>query len=98
MIRDAINSGDILGPRCLANGQEMAKRDGELVGGITAFANGQMRCVKCKSHSLLKEYSSCFTFGGLRIREHVELGVDQIKLSRSGESVRYEPRKTSSQF
>lgn len=40
VIRDAINAGDIPGPRFLANGQEMARRGGELVGGITAFADG----------------------------------------------------------
>ncbi|KAK5170673.1 uncharacterized protein LTR77_005263 [Saxophila tyrrhenica] len=68
VIRDAINAGDIPGPRYLANGQEMARTDGELVGGITAFADGpdEMRQV---------------------IREHVELGVDNIKLSMSGEEV-----------
>jgi septum formation topological specificity factor MinE len=46
----------------------MARRDGELVGGITAFADGpdEMREV---------------------IREHVEIGVDNIKLSMSGEEV-----------
>ncbi|KAF2174189.1 hypothetical protein M409DRAFT_62306 [Zasmidium cellare ATCC 36951] len=68
VIRDAINAGDIPGPRYLANGQEMARRDGELVGGITAFADGpdEMREV---------------------IREHVELGVDNIKLSMSGEEI-----------
>lgn len=70
VIRDAINAGDIPGPRYLANGQEMARRDGELVGGITAFADGpeEMREV---------------------IREHVEIGVDNIKLSMSGEEVNY---------
>nr|OQO21856.1 hypothetical protein B0A51_09342 [Rachicladosporium sp. CCFEE 5018] len=68
VIRDAINAGDIPGPRYLANGQEMARRGGELVGGITAFADGpdEMREV---------------------IREHVELGVDNIKLSMSGEEI-----------
>lgn len=47
VIRDAINAGDIPGPRFLANGQEMARTGGELVGGITAFADGpeQMRQV-----------------------------------------------------
>ena len=40
VIRDAINAGDIPGPRYLANGNEMARRDGKLVGGITAFADG----------------------------------------------------------
>ncbi|KAJ5537688.1 hypothetical protein N7494_007167 [Penicillium frequentans] len=85
VIRDAINAGDIPGPRFLANGQEMARRGGELVGGITAFADGpeEMRQV---------------------IREHIELGVDQIKLSMSGESITeirdaedcyYEPEETA---
>ena len=68
VIRDAINAGDIPGPRYLANGQEMARTGGELVGPMTAFADGpdQMREV---------------------IREHVDIGVDNIKLSMSGEEV-----------
>ncbi|KAL3434034.1 hypothetical protein BDV09DRAFT_204998 [Aspergillus tetrazonus] len=68
VVRDAINAGDIPGPRYLANGQEMARRDGDLVPGITAYADGpeEMREV---------------------IREHVKLGVDQVKLSMSGESI-----------
>ncbi|KAI4827992.1 hypothetical protein E4T45_10331, partial [Aureobasidium sp. EXF-8846] len=68
VIRDAINAGDIPGPRYLANGKEMARRDGELVAGITAFADGpdEMREV---------------------IRHHVDLGVDNIKLSMSGEEI-----------
>lgn len=40
VIRDAINAGDIPGPRYLANGMEMARRGGELVGSISAFADG----------------------------------------------------------
>jgi septum formation topological specificity factor MinE len=68
VIRDAINAGDIPGPRYLANGKEMARRDGDLVAGITAYADGpdEMREV---------------------IRHHVSLGVDNIKLSMSGEEV-----------
>lgn len=68
MIRDAINAGDIPGPRYLANGKEIARRDGDLVPGITAYADGadEMRKV---------------------IKHHVDLGVDQIKLSMSGEEV-----------
>lgn len=68
VIRDAINAGDIPGPRYLANGKEMARRDGDLVAGITAYADGpdEMREV---------------------IRHHIDLGVDQIKLSMSGEEV-----------
>jgi hypothetical protein len=44
----------------------MARRDGDLVAGITAFADGpdEMREV---------------------IRHHANIGVDQIKLSMSGE-------------
>ena len=40
MIRNAINAGDIPGPRYIANGKEIARRDGELVAGITAYADG----------------------------------------------------------
>lgn len=76
MIRDAINAGDIPGPRYLANGQEMARRDGDLVAGITAYADGpdEMREV---------------------IRHHIDIGVDNIKLSISGEEVRPYDRPTS---
>lgn len=68
VIRNAINAGDIPGPRYLANGKEMARRGGELVEGTTAFADGpdEMRKV---------------------IKHHVDLGVDNIKLSMSGEEV-----------
>ena len=68
VIRDAINAGDIPGPRYLANGKAMARTDGDLVAGITAYADGpdEMRQV---------------------IRHHVNLGMDQIKLSMSGEEV-----------
>ncbi|KAB8259712.1 hypothetical protein BDV32DRAFT_123970 [Aspergillus pseudonomiae] len=68
VVRDAINMGDIPGPRYLANSQEIARRDGDLVPGITAYADGpeEMRKV---------------------VREHAELGVDQVKLSMSGESI-----------
>lgn len=68
VIRDAINAGDIYGPRYLANGQEIAKTDGDLVPGITAYAD---------TPEEIREV----------IRGHVALGVDQIKLSISGESV-----------
>ncbi|KAL2815230.1 hypothetical protein BDW59DRAFT_166903 [Aspergillus cavernicola] len=35
VVRDAINAGGIPGPQYLANTQEMAPRDGDLVPGIT---------------------------------------------------------------
>ncbi|KAI5924176.1 hypothetical protein F4810DRAFT_666093 [Camillea tinctor] len=67
-IRDAINEGAKPGPRYLANAREIARRDGDLVPGITAYADGpeEMREV---------------------IRRNVGLGVDQIKLSMSGEEI-----------
>ncbi|KAK5040139.1 hypothetical protein LTS07_000636 [Exophiala sideris] len=68
VIRDAINNGDIPGPRLLANGREIARRDGELAAGITAFADGPLE---------MREL----------IRHHAKLGVDQIKLSMSGEAI-----------
>lgn len=43
MVRDAINAGDIPGPRYLANAREIAKPDGELVAGITKFVDGPQR-------------------------------------------------------
>ncbi|OBT70790.1 hypothetical protein VF21_10090 [Pseudogymnoascus sp. 05NY08] len=68
VIRNAINAGDIPGPRYLANGKEIARRDGDLVAGITAYADGpeEMREV---------------------IRHHVNLDVDEVKLSMSGEEI-----------
>lgn len=42
VIRDAINNGGLPGPRYLANAREIARRDGELAAGITAFADGTL--------------------------------------------------------
>lgn len=69
MIRNAINAGEIPGPRSLANGKEIARRGGELVGSITAFADGP--------HEMRQ-----------MIKHHVDIDVDNIKLSMSGEEVR----------
>ncbi|KAM3077809.1 hypothetical protein ACMFMG_007131 [Clarireedia jacksonii] len=68
VIRDAINAGDIPGPRYLANGKEIARTEGDLNPGISAFADGpdEMRNM---------------------IKHHVGIGVDQIKLSMSGEAI-----------
>ena len=68
VIRDCTNAGDIPGPRYLANGKEMAVRNGELAAGITTFADGPLE---------MREV----------IRHHKDIGVDQIKLSMSGEEV-----------
>ncbi|OJZ80603.1 hypothetical protein ASPFODRAFT_212357 [Aspergillus luchuensis CBS 106.47] len=47
VIRDAINTGTIPGPRFLANGREIARTGGELVDLITAYTDGldEMRAV-----------------------------------------------------
>jgi hypothetical protein len=68
VVRNAINAGEVPGPRYLANGQEIATTAGELVPGITQIADGveEMRKV---------------------VRETIGLGVDQIKLSISGEEI-----------
>lgn len=42
VIRNAINEGRIPGPRCLANGREIARRGGELEPGITTYADGPL--------------------------------------------------------
>ncbi|KIA75963.1 fumarylacetoacetate hydrolase [Aspergillus ustus] len=69
VIRDAINAGEIPGPRLLANGREIGKRDAELAAGITAYADGPLE---------MREV----------IRRHAKVvGVDQIKLSMSGEAI-----------
>ncbi|KAK4496382.1 hypothetical protein PRZ48_012362 [Zasmidium cellare] len=68
VIRDAINEGNIPGPRYLANGKEMAVPNGDLAPGITAFASGPLE---------MREM----------IRHHIKLGVDNIKLSMSGEQI-----------
>jgi hypothetical protein len=72
VIRDAINAGDIPGPRYRANAREMARHGGELVAGITAFADGP---------DTMREV----------IKRTVDLGVDNIKLSMSGEEVSSAP-------
>lgn len=55
VIRDAINRGDLPGPRYLANGKEMARRNGELEPGITAFADG-MSMHNCLSQAVFLRF------------------------------------------
>ncbi|RXK37009.1 hypothetical protein M231_05716 [Tremella mesenterica] len=67
VIRDAINAGDIPGPRSLASAQEMAPKIGALIPGITRFV---------ESPEEVKE-----------VIEKLDEGIDQIKLSMSGEEI-----------
>ncbi|RSH89115.1 hypothetical protein EHS25_002781 [Saitozyma podzolica] len=68
VIRNAIQAGDIPGPRYLANGQEMAPESGALIKGITRFIETTE-----DARAAVKEYSA--------------QGIDQIKLSMSGEEI-----------
>lgn len=68
VVRNAINAGDIPGPRYLANGKEIARRIGALVDSITSFADGPVE---------MKEV----------VEKTIAIGVDQIKLSMSGEEL-----------
>ncbi|AYA27531.1 amidohydrolase family protein [Rhodococcus rhodochrous] len=52
VIRNAINSGQIPGPRYLANCQEIAVTGGALVNGITAFADGPEEMRKAVRHNV----------------------------------------------
>ncbi|KAK5110138.1 hypothetical protein LTR62_006272 [Meristemomyces frigidus] len=52
VIRDAINEGQLPGPRYLANGKEMAVPDGDLVPGITAFAKGPLEMRETIRHHI----------------------------------------------
>lgn len=68
VMRNAINAGEIPGPRYLAAGQEIATTAGDLVAGITQYADGPEEVRKV-------------------VRRTIELGVDTIKLSMSGEEI-----------
>lgn len=79
VMRNAINAGEIPGPRYLAAGQEIATTSGDLVAGITQYADGpeEMRKV---------------------VRRTIELGVDTIKLSMSGEEITGKQRASHNYF
>jgi hypothetical protein len=47
VVRDAINAGDIPGSRYLANAREIVRTGGDLVAGISAFADGPERKRVC---------------------------------------------------
>ncbi|PWN31410.1 uncharacterized protein FA14DRAFT_186374 [Meira miltonrushii] len=68
VLRNAIYENEIPGPRILANGMEMAPREGALIAGITAFADTDEEILQ-------------------QIKMHVDTGVDNIKLSMSGEEI-----------
>lgn len=68
VVRDAINSGRVPGPRYRANGMEIATTSGDLVDSITQIADGAEGMRKI-------------------VRKTIGLGVDNIKMSISGEEV-----------
>ncbi|KAM0558368.1 hypothetical protein ACHAPJ_005062 [Fusarium lateritium] len=83
VVRDAINAGDIPGPRYLANAREIAKPEGELVAGITRFADGP----EGKLPARVSDEPNQLEMREV-IRHNIEtIGVDNIKLSISGEEI-----------
>ena len=79
VMRNAINAGDIPGPRYLAAGMEIATTSGDLVPGITQYADGPEEIRKV-------------------VRRTIELGVDTIKLSMSGEEITGKQRAAHNYF
>ena len=79
VMRNAINAGDIPGPRYLAAGMEIATTSGDLVPGITQYADGPEEIRKV-------------------VRRTIELGVDTIKLSMSGEEITGKQRAQHNYF
>ncbi|KAJ7176909.1 hypothetical protein C8R46DRAFT_1077693 [Mycena filopes] len=68
VIKHAIHSGDIVGPRFLANSREMAPADGAIIPGITRFVETEEDIEKA-------------------VNEMADMGIDQCKLSMSGEEI-----------
>ena len=68
VLRNAIYDNEIPGPRFLANGMEMAPRDGALVAGITSYADTDEEAIE-------------------QVKLHIATGVDNVKLSMSGEEI-----------
>lgn len=79
VMRNAIDAGELPGPRYLAAGQEIATTSGDLVPGITQYADGPEEIRKV-------------------VRRTIELGVDTIKLSMSGEEITGKQRAAHNYF
>jgi len=79
VIREAVKSGMIPGPRILANGQEISTTGGAITPSITKFADGPdaMRRI---------------------VREFVSLGVDNLKLSMTGDEIHDTMRSEETYF
>lgn len=79
VVKGAIKSGLIPGPRTLANGQEIATTGGSIVPGITRHADGPDEMRKA-------------------VREFILLGVDNIKLSMTGDDIHETMRSEETYF
>lgn len=72
VVRNSIHAGDIPGPRSLANGQEMAPREGALVAGITRYVDSEEEIV-----AAINEFAELgvnqvkFSMSGEEITEHI---------------------------
>ncbi|KAJ7488924.1 hypothetical protein FB451DRAFT_1223293 [Mycena latifolia] len=72
VIKNAIQSGDIVGPRFLANGKEMAPEDGALIGGITRFVETKEDIEKAVNEYADMGIDQCkFSMSGDEITENL---------------------------
>ncbi|KAJ4325220.1 hypothetical protein N0V84_003602 [Fusarium piperis] len=93
IVQDAINAGDIPGPRCLANAREIAKPDGELVAGTTRFADGPqdneiIACVdeahkRVCAHARAKDSAKMYVKHGVDVIYHGSY-VDDEAVEKAG--------------
>ncbi|KAJ7437450.1 hypothetical protein B0H11DRAFT_1935918 [Mycena galericulata] len=71
-VKNAIQNGDIPGPRFLANGKEMAPAAGALVGGITRFVETKEDIEKAVNEMADMGIDQCkFSMSGEEITEHL---------------------------
>ncbi|KAJ7841962.1 hypothetical protein B0H13DRAFT_2099115 [Mycena leptocephala] len=70
VLKNAIQNGDIVGPRFLANGKEMAPADGALTAGITKFVENKDDIVKAVNELADMGIDQCkFSMSGEEITE-----------------------------
>ncbi|KAJ7131366.1 hypothetical protein C8R44DRAFT_774726 [Mycena epipterygia] len=72
VVKNAIQRGDIPGPRFLANGKEMAPTDGALIAGITRFVETPEEIEKAVNELADMGIDQCkFSMSGEEITEHL---------------------------
>ncbi|KAJ7220822.1 hypothetical protein GGX14DRAFT_549417 [Mycena pura] len=72
VLKNSIQSGEIVGPRFLANGKEMAPAAGALIAGITRFVETEEDIVKAVNEMADMGIDQCkFSMSGEEITEHL---------------------------